>query len=148
MRPMLHAIWFGSLILWPIVFAVIAWKIAERRGFQGGAFATAARAKLAGAVDGLGSRGWYGSAWSTASRDSSGNTAFDEWRAAELARLEDERRKLEATHREFSEFVKNLRRAKDREEFDRFMNAFMNARRQASDAASPPNADQESPTPS
>jgi Protein of unknown function (DUF2852) len=148
MRPMLHAIWFGSLILWPIAFAVIAWKIAERRGFQSGAFVTVARAKLAGAVDDLGSRGWYGSAWSTAGRDPSGNTAFDEWRAAELARLEDDRRKLEATHREFAEFVKKLRRAKDREEFDRFKNAFMSARRQASDAAPPHDADQERPTPS
>jgi Protein of unknown function (DUF2852) len=148
MRLMLHAIWFGSLILWPIAFAVVAWKIAERRGFQSRALVTVARAKLAGAVDGLGSRGWYRNALSTAGRDSSGNTAFDEWRAAELARLEDDRRKLEATHREFAEFVKKLRRAKDREEFDRFMNAFMSARRQASDAAAPHDADQERPTPS
>jgi Protein of unknown function (DUF2852) len=148
MRLMLHAIWFGSLILWPIAFAVVAWKIAERRGFQSRALVTVARAKLAGAVDGLGSRGWYGSAWSTARRDSSGNTAFDEWRAAELARLDDDRRKLETTHREFAEFVKKLRRAKDREEFDRFMNAFMSPRRQASDAAPPYDADQERPTPS
>jgi hypothetical protein len=148
MRPLLQAIWFGSLIWWPIAFAVIAWKIAERRGFQSGALVTAARAKLAGAVDGLGSRGWYGSASSTAGRASSGNTAFDEWRATELARLEDDCRKLEATHREFAESVKKLRRAKDREEFDRFMNAFMSARREASDAAPPHDADQEQPRPS
>ena len=45
MRPMLHAIWFGSLIWWPIAFAVIAWKIAERRGFQSGALVTVAPAR-------------------------------------------------------------------------------------------------------
>lgn len=145
MRPLLHAIWFGSLILWPIALAVIAWKIAERRGFQGGAFLAAACPRLAGALNGLGSGGWYGSGWSATGKGSSGNTAFDQWRASELARLEDERRKLEATHREFAEFVKNLRRAKDREEFDRFMNAFRNARRQTADAASSHDADKGRP---
>ena len=55
-------------------------------------------------------------------RPTSGNTAFDEWREAELARLEEERRKLEAAHREFAEYLDNVRKAKDREEFQRFMN--------------------------
>lgn len=53
---------------------------------------------------------------------STGNAAFDEWKAAEIARLEEERRKLQEASREFSEFVENIRRAKDREEFERFMN--------------------------
>jgi hypothetical protein len=52
---------------------------------------------------------------------STGNSAFDEWKAAELDRLEAERRKLEEAHREFAEFVDNLRKSKDREEFERFM---------------------------
>jgi hypothetical protein len=51
----------------------------------------------------------------------SGNIAFDEYRARELERLEQERRRLEEERREFEEFVRNLRRAKDQEEFDRFM---------------------------
>jgi hypothetical protein len=50
-----------------------------------------------------------------------GNVAFDEYRAATLARLEEERRQLDAQQAEFAEFMKNLRRAKDQEEFDRFM---------------------------
>lgn len=53
---------------------------------------------------------------------SSGNLAFDEWKKAELARLEEERRKLQDAHNEFAAFVENIRRAKDREEFERFMN--------------------------
>jgi Protein of unknown function (DUF2852) len=52
---------------------------------------------------------------------STGNRAFDEWRAAELARLEEERQKLVAAEREFAEFMENLRHARDREEFERFM---------------------------
>lgn len=54
---------------------------------------------------------------------STGNVAFDEWRAAELARLEEERRKLADAEREFADHMENLRRARDREEFDRFMSA-------------------------
>ena len=45
---------------------------------------------------------------------SSGNRAFDDYRAETLKRLEDE-------EREFKEFLERLRVAKDRAEFDHFM---------------------------
>jgi hypothetical protein len=45
---------------------------------------------------------------------SSGNRAFDEYRAETLRRLEDEQR-------EFQEFLVRLREAKDKAEFDQFM---------------------------
>ncbi len=47
---------------------------------------------------------------------SSGNRAFDDYRAETLKRLEDEQR-------EFEEFLARLRFAKDRAEFDQFMAA-------------------------
>ena len=50
-----------------------------------------------------------------------GNVAFDEWREAELKRLAEERRKLDEARQEFDDYVRELRRAKDQEEFDRFM---------------------------
>ena len=50
----------------------------------------------------------------------SGNAAFDDYRARELRRLDEERRKLDEERREFEEFVQNLRRARDQEEFERF----------------------------
>lgn len=50
-----------------------------------------------------------------------GNVAFDDWREAELARLDEERRKLDEMREEFDSYVRELRRAKDQEEFDRFM---------------------------
>lgn len=50
-----------------------------------------------------------------------GNVAFDEWRRGELDRLEAERRKLDEARAEFDRYAAELRRAKDREEFDRFM---------------------------
>jgi hypothetical protein len=45
---------------------------------------------------------------------SSGNWAFDEYRAETLRRLEEEQR-------EFKEFLDRLRHAKDKAEFDQFM---------------------------
>ena len=47
-------------------------------------------------------------------RYSSGNRAFDEYRAETLKRLEDEQR-------EFMEFLERLRMAKDKAEFDEFL---------------------------
>jgi hypothetical protein len=52
---------------------------------------------------------------------STGNVAFDDYRDTELRRLEEERRKLDAMRDEFDAYLRNLRQAKDREEFDRFM---------------------------
>lgn len=49
-----------------------------------------------------------------------GNLAFDEWREGELKRLDAERRRLDEDRAEFESYVRELRRAKDREEFDRF----------------------------
>jgi hypothetical protein len=50
-----------------------------------------------------------------------GNVAFDDWRDAELSRLDEERRKLDEMREHFDEYVRELRRAKDQEDFDRFM---------------------------
>lgn len=54
---------------------------------------------------------------------SSGNAAFDRWRATELARLDAERGKLASAEREFTRYRDELLHAKDREDFDRFMRA-------------------------
>jgi hypothetical protein len=45
---------------------------------------------------------------------SSGNAAFDEYRAETLRRLEEEQK-------EFREYLERLRKAKDKAEFDQFM---------------------------
>jgi hypothetical protein len=50
-----------------------------------------------------------------------GNIAFDEWREKELERLAAERQKLDETLKEFDSYVRELRRAKDQDEFSRFM---------------------------
>ena len=54
-------------------------------------------------------------------RHTTGNLAFDDYRRGEIERLERERRRLDEERREFASFVEELKRAKDREEFDAFM---------------------------
>ena len=54
--------------------------------------------------------------------NTSGNAAFDEYRSEQLKRLEEERARLDAEIDAFHEYMANLNKAKDREEFDRFMN--------------------------
>ncbi|MEP7240332.1 MAG: DUF2852 domain-containing protein [Devosia sp.] len=54
-------------------------------------------------------------------RQSSGNAAFDDYRAEQLKRLDEERRRLDEDVQHFHEYLRTLRMARDREEFDRFM---------------------------
>jgi hypothetical protein len=68
---------------------------------------------------GCGARRWQQtpgntSGWWGGRPASSGNRAFDEYRAETLRRLEDEQR-------EFKDFLDRLRHAKDKAEFDEFM---------------------------
>jgi hypothetical protein len=62
-------------------------------------------------------RHWGNGGWGGGWRwepPTSGNRAFDEYRAETMRRLEDEQR-------EFKEFLERLRHAKDKAEFDQFM---------------------------
>jgi hypothetical protein len=54
-------------------------------------------------------------------KSTSGNAAFDDYKKQQLERLEAERRKLDEEQKAFAEHVEKLRRAKDQDEFDRFM---------------------------
>ena len=54
---------------------------------------------------------------------SSGNQAFDAWRRTELSRIEAERERLRHAERDFAAYRDELLHAKDREDFDRFMQA-------------------------
>ena len=117
----------GFALYWPLGLAVIGWKFWQKKsGYQGDLFSFAREKWDAAANWSWGSyahegRSFAERTWRGAGFGSSGNRAFDEWRATELARLEEERRKLVAAEREFAEFLDNLRRARDREEFERFM---------------------------
>ncbi len=101
----------GFIFAWPLALAYLVWKL------MGYPLPNEARAFV---ERNLG--------WSFASRPAAGgfrggtgNWAFEEYRQRELARLEEERRRLDEESRAFAEFVEELKRAKDREEFEAFM---------------------------
>jgi hypothetical protein len=135
----------GFLWWWPVGLAMLAFILMRRRRW---------RQMAAGAGDGAMFDGHYGAqrwerkmaraqdkvervrermqryapqsgGWFAPS--TSGNAAFDEYRAETLKRLEEEQK-------EFKTFLDQLRVAKDRAEFD----AFMNDRRRRNDAPGEP----------
>jgi len=87
----------GFILFWPIGLALLAYMIWSKRMFSG----NCSRTRI---------RNHYGSAV----RASSGNTAFDAYRAETLRRLQDEQDAFQA-------FLERLREAKDKTEFDAFM---------------------------
>lgn len=61
-------------------------------------------------------------------RQSSGNAAFDDYRTEQLKRLDEERKRLDEEVQAFHEYLRNLHKARDREEFDRYMREKGNSR--------------------
>ncbi len=102
----------GFMVFWPLGLAMLAYIIWGDRleGFK---------RDVNRATDGV-FAGCRRQAFK-AHRSGTGNVAFDEWREKELERLAEERRRLDDTLREFDDYARELRRAKDQEEFDRFM---------------------------
>ena len=118
-------LWIAAMVLafifwWPIGLALLFFGLwSKRMGFwgcgrygnwQGGSWQ---RGEWQGAPPWAGLRSFWcsGGAHQPAS---SGNRAFDEYRAETLRRLEEEQK-------EFSSFLDRLRFAKDKAEFDQFM---------------------------
>lgn len=99
----------GFMIFWPLGLAMLAYVLFGDRfeGFKREANAT---------VDGM-----FRSCRKSSSYSATGNVAFDEWREKEIERLNEERRKLDELRADFEEELRELRRAKDQEDFDRFM---------------------------
>jgi hypothetical protein len=104
----------GFVVFWPLGLAVLAWIL---WGDQIARVWDDVKAQF----QAMGSRVPLRPGFSA-----TGNVAFDEYRAAELKRLEEERRRLEEMRAEFESFLKELRRVKDQEEFDRFMASYRN----------------------
>ena len=114
----------GFIAWWPIGLAVLVFSLGSGRmgcsyRHNGGHWQSRWQSKMErmqekmdrmrAKMDGARSGGdWWGTP------PSSGNRAFDDYRAETLRRLEDEQR-------EFKEFLERLRFAKDRVEFDQFM---------------------------
>lgn len=100
----------GFILFWPIGLALLAYMIWSKRMFTDCNHRTRRPAPMT-----LGS---------------SGNTAFDAYKADTLRRLEDEQAS-------FQDFLQRLRAAKDKAEFDQFMDD----RARKTDTTGTPNAD-------
>lgn len=110
----------GFMIFWPLGLAMIAYILWGDRldEFKDG---------VNRRTDGF-TKGWSRDCGShRRAHTRSGNVAFDEWRDAEIERLREERRKLEEMRAEFEDHIHELRRAKDKKEFDEFMAHYKNA---------------------
>ena len=106
----------GFMVWWPVGLGLLAFVIGSGRMGCGRHSAERWDNKMARMQDKMERmRGRAGGAWGWAAPSSSGNRAFDEYRTETLRRLEDEQR-------EFREFLDRLRFAKDKTEFDQFMN--------------------------
>ncbi|GGF40306.1 membrane protein [Youhaiella tibetensis] len=108
----------GFIVFWPLGLAMLAYIIWGEK-FGGSAERADAWVNK--------QKAWANRSWGCGPRGfarnsfGSGNAAFDEYRDEQLKRLEEERRRLDEEINEFHEYMRNLRMAKDREEFDRFM---------------------------
>jgi hypothetical protein len=119
-RPPRRALEIAGIVLafiwfWPLAVAYLVWKVMGYPKFdEAKAFF---RENFGRPIDDLFAyrrpAGGFGAG--------TGNAAFDDYRRREIERLEEERRKLDEEAREFRDFVEELKRAKDREEFDAFM---------------------------
>jgi hypothetical protein len=116
----------GFMVFWPLGLAMLAYVLWGDRleAFKG---------NVNRATDRFAAGSWGN--WGRNARHGgfaarTGNVAFDDWRESELKRLDEERRKLDDLYAEFDEYSRELRRAKDQEEFNAFM-----SRRGRGDAA-------------
>ena len=100
----------GFIFFWPVGLALLFYMIWSKRMFNG-----SCRHRTAGRHD-----------WRTYRHGmpSSGNTAFDAYKAETLRRLEDEQEAFES-------FLQRLRDAKDKQEFDAFMDERVRAARES-----------------
>jgi len=107
----------GFMIFWPLGLAMIAYILWGDRLDE---FKSSVNSK----TDGF-AKNWSRDCGSGRGRSArSGNVAFDEWRESEIDRLREERRKLEEMRSEFEEHIQELRRTKDKKEFDQFMDSY------------------------
>jgi len=113
------AIVVGFIYWWPVGLALVAWKLAGYPAFA--ELRDTARRTMSD-FEGARPVSRFARAFEAANRrDGTGNAAFDDYRRAELDRLDAQRRALEEESKAFTAFVEELRRAKDREQFDAFM---------------------------
>jgi Protein of unknown function (DUF2852) len=122
----------GFVVFAPAGLAMLAYIVWGERFYawreNGGSIREVLSTKMGAKMERGSSAKWYREYKGNRHEASAtGNFAFDDWRDNELNRLAEERRKLDEMREEFDAYARELRRAKDKDEFDRFMSARQNA---------------------
>ena len=112
----------GFVVFWPVGLVALGIKLVKGELWAGSAHAVSPWTAYKNWQETKGDKpfGFTAPQWSQPTR-STGNAAFDSYKAEQLARLEAERRKLDDEQKAFADHLAKLRRAKDQDEFDRFM---------------------------
>lgn len=110
-KAWITAMVLGFIFFWPLGLALVAYMTMTNR-WSKDMFGSSCRKHRHG-HDGHHGRHW-GDRWSSRVHTSSGNSAFDAYKAETLRRLEEEQAAFEG-------FLNRLREAKDKTEFDAFM---------------------------
>ncbi len=113
----LVAMILGFIVFWPLGLAILFWRMMRRNNNQMPFAANFGTWQQSWAQ----TPNWARDRWGASP---TGNSAFDDWKTAELERLEQERRKLVDAQKAFGEHLNNMRKAKDRAQFDEFMQAY------------------------
>ena len=134
--PATIALMLGAFIVFaPAGFAMLAYNIWGDRFHawreNGGSFREAMQSKMEAKMNSRSNSKWYRESHRHGF-NATGNMAFDDWRDTELNRLAEERRKLDEMRDEFDSYARELRRAKDKSEFERFMAARAEAAKKTS----------------
>lgn len=108
----------GFVVFWPLGLAMLAYILFGERLRD---FKREANRRMDESPFGARWKREWGRGSCRTRPSETGNAAFDEWRRTEMDRIEAERRKLDEMRAEFDRYMNELRRARDREEFDRFM---------------------------
>ncbi|MGV3652482.1 MAG: DUF2852 domain-containing protein [Devosia sp.] len=111
----------GFIVWWPVGLAVLGYILWGE--YMGGSAEKAQRFvdKQKAFVGKYANRQASAPNWQGHAGEHSGNAAFDEYRAEQLRKLEEERRRLDEEIAAFHEYNASLNKQKDREAFERFM---------------------------
>lgn len=100
----------GFVVFWPVGLALVAYITVTKRWSNHTMFGNRCSSRRHS------SQAWGGQGWGAGrAYATTGNSAFDAYRAETLRRLEEEQAAFES-------FLGRLREAKDKQEFDAFMN--------------------------
>jgi Protein of unknown function (DUF2852) len=104
----------GFIVFWPLGLLALGAKLVKGEMWQGAAENVSPWANWKKPEHSGFTKPWERHSFT-------GNAAFDDYRKEQFAKLDEQRRKLDEERKAFADYLAKLRKAKDQDEFDRFM---------------------------